>query len=141
MSPYNPDWDRDLAFGEAQEVEVEGILSAIRNGGLTYEVKSDRYCNGHWYLEWEQRPVGRDYWKPSGIQTTKADLWVVRFPEPVDALEVWRTSRLRLVAESGRLGRLRDGGKFGDNPTRGWVVTGPQITNYLRVLDRQVAAV
>lgn len=136
---YNPDFDRDLAFGEAMELEVEGILSAIRNGGLTYEVKSDRYANGAWFLEWQQRPRGHVTWKPSGIQTTRSHLWVVRFPDPVDALEVWRTDTLRKVAASGALGRLMDGGRRGSNPTQGWKVTGPQIANHARILNKTEA--
>jgi len=137
MSPYNPDWDADLKFGERMELEVEGVLSAIRNGGLTYEVKADRYLNGRWFLEWEQNPRRCGEWKSSGLQTTMADLWVIRLPQPVDAIEIWRTSKLRQIAKSGLLGHLKDGGASGDNPTRGWVVWQADLVNKARILHQR----
>jgi len=117
---YFPDWDRDVEYGERMELEIEGLLSIIRNGGYRQETKADRFANGHMFLEWEHDPGRRGRWRPSGLQTTKAELWV--YAHGVDVVEVWRTERLRgivsaLIESSPR--RLIVGGAAGDCPTRG----------------------
>lgn len=119
-----PDWDRDVAFGEHMELVVEGVLSRVRNGGYTQETKGDRHANGRMFLEWEHDPGRRDSWKPSGLQTTKADLFV--YAHGTACFEVWDTVVLKAfvlwtLKDSPR--RLVVGGGLGDCPTRGVITT------------------
>ena len=67
MSPYNPDFDVDLAFGE----KYEGCLADLLNRGKV-EVKTERDLwvdTGN--IAVEIRCNGR----PSGLSVTKADYW------------------------------------------------------------------
>jgi len=64
------DWDIDLEFGEDSEQRIKEMLS----NGDKLEIKTERdkwYDSGNIYVEIESRG------KPSGLQTTKADYWVI----------------------------------------------------------------
>ncbi len=89
MSGRQPDWDVDRRHGE----EAESLFAKLGNQTLsgTAEVKRDMRAldTGRVYIEHECRTsVG---WRPSGIQSTKADTWVfvlgpVLLAVPTDAV-------------------------------------------------------
>lgn len=74
------DWQTDLKFGRKGESLVADFLDTISEGA--FEVKTDRYRNGRMVVEMEQNPRlkkdddGKPFWKPSGLQVTKAKWWV-----------------------------------------------------------------
>ena len=74
------DWQTDLKFGKKGESLVVDFLDTITEGA--FEVKTDRYRTGRMVLEMEQNPRlkkdedGKPFWKPSGLQVTKAKWWV-----------------------------------------------------------------
>ena len=132
---YQPDWDFDVAQGEAQELRVEGLLSDLRNGGTAVEVKSDFYCNAYSFLEAMDRRAGRADWRATGFRTSKAALFVLNKPS-LNSLHVYRTEDLRDLEAAGLLGRLIDGGVGGDCPTRGYRVTASQLDGALAWMAR-----
>ena len=67
MSPYNPDFDVDLAFGE----KYEGCLADLLNRGKV-EVKTERDL---WVDTGNIAVEIRCNGKPSGLSTTEADWW------------------------------------------------------------------
>ena len=67
MTPYNPDFDIDLAFGE----KYEDCLADILNKGKV-EVKTERDI---WVKTGNIAVEIRCNSKPSGLSTTKADYW------------------------------------------------------------------
>ena len=67
MSPYNPDFDVDLAFGE----KYEGCLADLLNRGRV-EVKTERDL---WVDTGNIAVEIRCNGKPSGLSVTKADYW------------------------------------------------------------------
>lgn len=86
------DWDLDLTHGELGEQFVKALLT----GGITVEVKTDRYSHitGKFAIEYACRG------QPSGIAATKADWWALVSWDgvgPVCVLMV-PTTRLRVLA-------------------------------------------
>lgn len=118
-----PDWDRDLAYGIQGEFLMDNLLDMLHSRQLTREDKRKRRLDGHLYIEVEQNPLSCGRWRPSGLATTKADVWTYTIHEtgavillPVDMLR-------RAVAAAERFHvRLTPGGSDGDNPTRGYVL-------------------
>ena len=72
---YNPSFDIDFRRGLVGEDSHKAFLFG------THEVKTDYRTaeTGNFYVETWQQPYGKD-WKPSGINTTKADFWVQASP-------------------------------------------------------------
>ena len=112
-----PNWDLDLAFGEAGEARVASILGL---DGSRIEVKTDRlFTETHRvFVEVAQMPTGHDTFKDSGLLTTEADYWVFN----VGALVILPTDVLRacVVARMREGQKPQTGGMAGDNPTLGY---------------------
>ncbi len=112
-----PNWDIDLAFGEAGEARVANILGL---DGSRIEVKTDRIYSEtqRVFIETQQLPRGATEYQPSGISTTEADFWVWN----VGALVIVPTDAVRgCVATRIQQGeKLKDGDPNGENPTRGY---------------------
>ena len=72
---YQPDFDIDLAVGRTGELFVARIIDSLKDG--TAEVKTDQLAarTGNVYLEYEC--LYRSGWRPSGLATTKAGVWVM----------------------------------------------------------------
>lgn len=74
MSPANPDFDLDLAFGE----KYEGCLADLLNRGKV-EVKTERDSwakTGNLAIEVGKRMYpSQEHPTPSGLYVTKADWW------------------------------------------------------------------
>lgn len=73
---YEPAWDLDLEYGRQGELWVADTAEAIRSGSA--EVKRDGrwYQTGNLFVEYECRRIGE--WRPSGLATTDADVWVFK---------------------------------------------------------------
>lgn len=116
---YEPRFDIDLAHGEAAESWVEDL---VVGGAKRGEVKSDRMFpkTGNMYVEYECR--GRDgIWRPSGLATTKSELWFHILGDTGVALVI-STDRLKAACrQMFRQGRLAEE-KDGSNPTKGVLV-------------------
>jgi len=118
------DWDLELEFGENGEHWVRDFI-----GDNTVEVKSSRY-----FLQPDTRYGGRQLafiefacrgrdgkWRDSGIRTTKARGWVIRFGDLPGGLLVdvaWLRRAYRLAFERGQFQR----NDKEPNPTRGVLV-------------------
>ena len=113
---YMPDFDLDLAVGRQGELFVTNIAAMLSAGTGQVEVKTDkRIANtGNVYIEHECYQRGQ--WRPSGIQTTKAIIWIFVLPAevlvaaPVDSVrDLWRRYEHTRTRECTR----------GSHPTKG----------------------
>jgi hypothetical protein len=112
-----PDWDFDREIGSQAEMWVSSLREALKGG--TVEVKHDTRAmqTGNLYVEYECRRGG--IYRPSGIQTTKADVWVFVVLESKIALVIETQELKRLCAQPGiRIAEERDG----SHPTKGYLV-------------------
>lgn len=113
-----PDFDIDLAYGEAGESWVHDVVGGATKG----EVKRDGLfpSTGNIYVEYQCR--GRDgIWRPSGIAETKSELWFHILGDTGAAL-VMSTARLKDYCRPlVRLGKTAEE-KDGSNPTKGVLV-------------------
>ena len=123
---YEPRYDFvvDLEFGEAGETDAQALLRAVCEGRahMLVEVKTERYF-GTFYVEEQQRPRGAPHWRPSGINTTKADFVAylhgrVLIGMPTVDLVNLMNSRRGTHFMIGREMEIAGG-----NPTRGRVLT------------------
>jgi hypothetical protein len=118
-----PAWDIDREIGAQAELWVSDVRSALAKKG-TVEVKHDKpfLKNQHCYVEYACR--GRDgVWRPSGISTTKATLYVFTFGSLPGGLIIeteWlkRAARRAFKRPSARREMTR-----GDNPTKAVLVS------------------
>lgn len=115
MSKPEPRWDIDKARGDAAEKWVSDIRAGLE-GDASIEVKRDKALStGNLYVEYECRG------KPSGIATTKADLWVFVLDLDHFAIVI-STERLKALARSfyraGRIGEC----VVGSHPTKGVLI-------------------
>lgn len=115
---YRPEWDIDLAVGEAHEQHVSSALGLPR---CQVEVKTDRRWieTGNVFIEVAQLPRGAAEYKPSGIHVTEATYWafcagsaISMVPTAVIAEVVSQQDRPPI-----------DGGLNGDNPTKGYPIS------------------
>lgn len=117
-----PNFSLDLAFGGEAEAAQSRLWRLIREDHHRVEVKHERRTNGCHYIETHQRPRGADQYSPSGLLTTGADIWVVFAGSPISGAHVYIVQDLRTAWQLGQLGSVVDGGRNGDNPTKGHVV-------------------
>lgn len=115
---YQPDFDLDLAYGEAAEAHVWGLLNMPQ---CRVEVKADRrYVDtGNVFVEVAQLPRGATEYKRSGIYVTQANYWAFSIGPAVSIIP---TSVIRAVV-SNQDGPPIDGGLSGDNPTKGYPIS------------------
>lgn len=116
---YEPRWDLDAEIGRQGAFWVADVAEALKRGSV--EVKTDEIAHrtGNVYVEFEC--LRRGQYRPSGIATTEAELWVFVLHRYALALVV-ATDFLRPVArEVWRDGHVRECTR-GSHPTRGVVV-------------------
>lgn len=135
-------FDLDMKRGAQGELWVEDLRKILAEGSGTVECKTDaRYVQTRrFYIEHEQRH--RDgVWRPSGIAVTKATLWVLKAGEHALALIIetaWLKRARDLAAKHPSNHKSCD---YGDNPTRGIVVTMEHIlATRERARDEHAAA-
>jgi hypothetical protein len=76
MNKCEPAFDRDLSYGEQGELLVDNFLEWIARGNGRVEVKRKRRIDFELYVETSCDKGRKGFYKPSGINLTKADVWV-----------------------------------------------------------------
>jgi hypothetical protein len=118
-----PRFDLDLKIGAQSEMWVADICDLLGKRSGEIEVKAPKpfLAEGSFYVEYEC--LGRDgKWRPSGIQTTKAKVWVFTFGTLPGGLMV-ETEWLRRAARvAWKNPADRRECKRGSNPTKAVVV-------------------
>lgn len=112
-----PEWDLDLGVG----YDGERFAETCHRG--THEVKAPRYQDDFFYVELEQSCFG-GAWKPSGLRTSKADVW--DFVKGHSVTSVSRT-RLNMLIDDFDLGTPAHE-EDGECPTRGRLLSWRQLS-------------
>lgn len=136
MTHYDPalsHFDLDRKRGAQAELWVSDVRDALAEKTERVEVKADSYylSKHSENLAKQGRPprffvelecLRRGEWMPSGLNVTKAGLWVIKFgnhPAAVIVETAWLRRIYELVKDKpGRTGQCR----YGRNPTRGFFV-------------------
>lgn len=119
MSERQLGWDGDYEYGRQAELWVEDVRSAFRTEQV--EVKRDgRFAvTGNVYVEYEAWTRRHNRYEPSGIATTKAEVWAVVFGDS-PAMLVVKTEWLRaLIRRVWDKTHWHCEEKDGKNPTKG----------------------
>lgn len=122
------DFDLDFRKGLLGEKAVAKLLSIE-----TVEVKSDKrwWETGNLYVETECWSNAEQKWKLSGLSITKATHWAFHLEDIT--LIMSRETLVKTVLEYGR----KVENKQPPNPSRGFLVTVPQITDQVRAAIAQ----
>lgn len=127
---HEPDFDIDLKYGAEGEETVRELFAALEAGHKMIEVKRDRQtlATGNLYIECMQKPRGHSEYKPSGVATSKADVWAFVLGRciliaPTDAV-LWLARHHHE--------ELRDGGMSGDCPTKGILI---KLHKFIKEVD------
>lgn len=114
-------WDVTFRAGSDGERLLLAALGFAENDELHFEVKSSRFQDWSLFVEVAQAPrwKGQRNYKPSGLLTSRAEVWA--FVKPFNTLLLVPRRTLLHAYESGRF-PIRDGGVRGDNPTRGFLL-------------------
>lgn len=129
---YNPDFDLDYEYGHQGELFVTSVAAAMQEGRV--EVKRDgKFAEtGNIYVEYSC--LRRGAWRPSGLATTTADLWVFVLGDSECALVI-PTERLKAICRrlyrDGRVAEERDG----SHPTKGVLVKVSHVMLEMRRWD------
>jgi hypothetical protein len=115
---YEPDFDIDLGRGSEAERDLRALLGEVIAGHRIEVKRDDQALNtGRVYLESAQKPRGAEEFKPSGLATTKAEIWAFR----IGNVSLWApTSAWRYVGN--QYGSSVETTR-GDNPTKGVAVS------------------
>jgi hypothetical protein len=127
-----PDWQKDLAYGQKGESLISDFLADIASG--SFEVKTDRYRNGRMVVETQQMPGAHGNWIDSGINVTKAKWWVYQYnlDGAFHIISVERLKRyLRYNSDKFNETTKRAFGNKGDNPAKGYLLYPEHITDML----------
>lgn len=124
MSIDRAKWDLTFKLGQAGEAEAGKLFDALTGNGseLAVEVKRDEkaHATGNVYVEFQQG--GKGSWRPSGIATTKADVWVFVFPETGTMLAVPTELLKEEARKAHAAGSKGATSHTGDMPTRGALI-------------------
>lgn len=131
---YRPEWDiptpnfnADLAYGEAGEQVVRDFMAQLALGAL--EVKTDRWRNGRMVVETQQQTAHG--WRASGVNITQAVWWVYQYHLD-GAFVVVAVDRLkRFLRLNYETLDKRQFGARGDTLTRGFLLSPHQVTDLL----------
>lgn len=117
----NPDFDIDFAIGEKSEQWVRSVRSLLAQGRIEVKGPKPFLERESFYVEYRCRRQDGT-WHPSGIATTKADVFVFTFGQLPGGLVIetqWLKRAARLAYDRGqKLSCLR-----GSNPTEAVFVT------------------
>lgn len=118
-----PDWDRDYAYGVQGELNMDNMLELLHSGQLAREDKRKRRLDAKLYIEVEQNPLDCGRWRPSGLATTKADVWTYTIHES-GVVILFPVDMLRRAVEAAQRFKvpLTKGAFDGSNPTRGYLL-------------------
>jgi hypothetical protein len=128
----------DLKFGKKGEKLVEDFLDALSEG--SFEVKTDRYRNGRMVIETMQNPRkkknedGTAFWKPSGIEVTKAKWWVYVYTldNNEGAFVVVAVERIKRYINAHQESMdIMDFAKASSNPCKGYLLQPEQVMDML----------
>lgn len=128
----------DLKFGHKGEALVTSFLDSMEAGA--FEVKSDRYRNGRMAIEVMQHPRrkmnedGTEFWKPSGIEVTKATWWVYVYTmdNAEGAFVIVSVARVkRYIDKHKKRLKLRDFARLSDNPAKGYVLEPEEVMDMM----------
>lgn len=75
MTVAEPRWDRDLAYGQQGELQVDEYLKWIAKGNGRVETKRKRLYDLEFYVEQQCDKGRRGQYQPSGINVSEADVW------------------------------------------------------------------
>lgn len=123
MSVRQPDFDLDRAIGEQSELWVSNLREALRGSGRV-EIKAPKpfLREQTFYVEYACK--GRDgTWRKSGINTSKADLWLVTFGCLPGGLALCRHWLKRAAKRAYDRPFARKECLRGSNPTKAVVVS------------------
>lgn len=123
---YNPElshFDLDMERGQQGEFWLDRLIETLQNKRAQVEVKTDYWfpVSGRIYVETECR-TRNGKWRPSGIATTKARIWVFVGGRHGMAWVVETEWLRRAVEESAKHQANLQGTTYGQNPTRGVLV-------------------
>ena len=124
MSQPEPRWDRDYAYGVNGELAVDELRKQ-----LTREDKRKRRHDSQLYIEVEQNPFSSGNWRPSGIETTEADIWTFTVDDS-DIVFVFGADVLRRAVAEARRRKVMQHYTPGSNPTRGYLLPVEQIVKW-----------
>jgi hypothetical protein len=71
-----PRWDIDVEYGKQGELQIDELLEWIAKGNGRVEVKRKRILDFSLYVETACDKGRRGVYQPSGIATTRAEVWV-----------------------------------------------------------------
>lgn len=117
---YEPRFDKDWEYGRQGELWVVDLIESLKNDRV--EIKRDRQypTTGKLYVEYEC--MGRSGWYSSGIDATKADLWVFVLGSSESAIVVSTVLLKALVERVRRNPRFCREETDGSHPTKGVVL-------------------
>jgi hypothetical protein len=124
-----PEWDRDYRRGQQGELFLDEIVRGMRDG--TVEVKTDDRAvdTGNLYIETECLRQGE--YKPSGLATTKAQVWLFvvggfSITVPTVHLRRWEQRSRKASCD------------VGSHPTRGFVLPLNQLIAWERAITLEL---
>jgi len=112
-----PEFTRDLAYGEQAEGMAKDAMRALASGGA--EVKSKTRPDDKFYVETAHKPRGCSEYLPSGINTTGSAYWWYSIGEPQGSVFVVVATDVLKAAARVSPACSTD---RGDNPTKGRLV-------------------
>jgi hypothetical protein len=135
VKKYDPTlshFDLDQKRGAQTEMWIDSIRDALAQRNASIECKYDSYYMSKTSEDYHRRGVnppriyietecrGRDdVWRPSGINVTKASLWVIQFGKHCGGLII-ETAWLKRAVEHAVVDPKNKGYcSYGENPTRG----------------------
>ena len=121
----------DLKYGKIGEEAIVEVLNQLVSG--SYEVKTDRYRNGHMVVETDQNPRNEG-WKKSGINVTTAKWWVYIYALDggIAIVSVERLKRyLRMNRHLFNEGTKRLMAEGSDNPAKGFILKQRHVMDLL----------
>ena len=136
---YKPEWDIDLKRGAQAELFVDDLAKMLGEHSAEVEVKRDAWFVKSNRLFVEKKCFRRGEWRPSGLQTTKAKIYVFVFGPHPGMLAV-STEWLRkavILAEFDPRNCDRPGGQNGSHPTRGTYV---YLNHLVQTRDKSIHA-
>jgi hypothetical protein len=125
--------DQAIRLAKAKGDEAEALIGKLRSAVLngTWEVKNDAGVRKHRNFYFEVASQNANGWEASGVNTTKASMWVHVFDYGFIGIPTWALRNI--VRDIGEPRACHDSA----NPTKGRVVKSDLlIPAYLDALDR-----
>jgi hypothetical protein len=117
---HEPRWDRDIARGAQAELFVDDLVKMLKKGTGQIEIKRDAWWPHTSRLFVELECFRKGEWRPSGLTTTGAKIWL--FVAPHGFFFGIATDHLRAAVDYAVKRDVRNGNaqcETGSHPTRG----------------------